>query len=394
MTTKIYNVNKREIASEFRIFQFWRLLHLSNMSHYITNETIKISNYYGQTENHNDLIIHVINADNDVHLALIDAPEEEQWLGCGSMWLIFLISSYFRYILYDYLFEQYQLNQLKPISVLILLVAVLDHVQLFLNAIYHTLITINNDSLEHVSGGLGFCTLIINMAAFTKIFSFVGGLMMAIYRILLVKQTNMVRNRIGEKNLLKIIFLVGMTVTVLMVELETLNDYQQLRRDRCVLSVPNMRSMAIILDEYGQSRGKPALYAYWRSMRIGLASALFVYMVAEFIIYAIFLHHMYQHNNSTDLRTLLQPEVITRRNRRNAITFFVQFCSFLVEFNWLVLFILISCMGSTQNGLFFIRHFLWSFSLAIIPIIEVLTSSVLRPRIIQLNIYDLIHGLN
>ena len=364
------------------------------MLDYITNETVIIPSYYGKTETRKDLIIHVVNADSDVHLPLIDAPEEEQWLVCASVWTLFLIGSYFRYILYEYLFQQYKSNELKPLNILTLVVAVLNHVNTLLNVMYDTLITINNDSLENVTGGIWFCIVLIYYAAFSKIFSFVGGLMMATYRILLIKKSDLVRYRIGLNNLLVIILLAGMTLTIVCTLLDALNDYQHLRRDRCVLSVALMRPMATVLDEYEQSRDKPSMYAYWLSVRVGLTSTGFAVMLSEIMIYVIYFHHLYRHDNSENLRRLLEREVITRRNQRNAITFFTQFCSFLVELIWMLLFILTSVIGSQQNGLAFIRHLFQFFSFASISIIEVLTSSVLRPKKFQLNIYNFIHGLN
>ena len=364
--------------------------------HILTNKTIILSKHYGQSETSDDFMISIISAHNQVHIDLIDAPETEQWLVCGSVWLLFLVGSYFRYILYDYLFYQYKSNEFKPIAIMTLLVAVLSHINTLLNVLYDTLVTINNDSLENVSGGLLFCTVLIYTAAFAKIFSFVGGLMMAIYRILLIKHSSLVRDRIGPKNLLKVILIVGLSLTVLCVVLDALNDYQHLRTSRCVLSVSLMRSMATTLDEYGQSRGRPSIYEYWRNVRIGLTNLGFVFLVSELSIYILYLHHMYRHDNSENLRRLLEPEVITRRNRTNAITFFTQFCSFLLESTWLVLIIATSLVGSHQNGLDFIRHIADTVSFASISIIEVLLSSILRPRcfIFKSNVYNLIHGLN
>ena len=339
-----------------------------------------LSQYHSQSETFDDLMISIITAHNQVHIDLVDAPETEQWLVCGSVWLIFLIGSYFRYILYEYLFHQYKANAFKVIAIMTLLVAVLGHVNTLLNVLYDTLVAINNDSLENVSGGLWFCTVLIYTAAFAKIFSFAGGLMMAIYRILLIKHSSLVRDRIGLKNLFTILLIVGLTITVSCVVLDALNDYRHIRTSRCVLSVSLMRSMAITLDEYGQSRGGPSIYEYWRSVRIGLTILAIVFIVSELIIYIVYLHHMYRHDNSENLRRLLEPEVITRRNRTNAITFFNQFCSFLLELTWLVLIIATSLIGSHQNGMDFIRHIADTVSFASISIIEVLLSSILRPR--------------
>ena len=361
------------------------------MSHYLTNETISLSKYFGQTEYKNDLTIHVLYANHVVH-HLLDAPETVLWIFCGSVWFFFLIGCYFRYILYDYMFQQ--LHEFKPINILTLLIAVLNHVHVLLVIIYLTLMVTNKVSLECISGGLWFFVVLIYFGAFAKIFPFVGRLMVAIYRILLIKRPYFVNYRIGQKNMLLIILFVGLTFTVFCVVLDSLNDYQHLRVDRCVPSVVNMRRMTITLDEYEQSRGRPSIYAYWRDVRIGLTTTGFAFIVAEITIYIIYFHHLYWHDNSENLRRILAPEDITRRNRRNAISFFTQFCSFMVELSWLVLLIITSIMGNNQNRLTFIRYLVFVLSFAMISMIEVLLSGTLRQRLFQLNIYNIIHGLN
>ena len=352
------------------------------MSYYLRNKTVVIPNHNVETESHKDLIFHVINANNDIHLPLIDAPEKERWLVFVSVWSLFLIGSYFRYILYKYMFQQYKTKELGSINILTLVIAVLNHVNSLLNVLYNTLVIINNDTLDNISGGLWLCILLIYYSAFSKIFSFVGGLMMATYRIILIKHSNFARYRIGLNNLFIIILLVGMTVTFVCTLLDALNDYQKLRRDRCA-SVALMRSMATILDEYEQSRGNPSIYKYWLNVRIGLSFTGFVVMIAEITIYAIYFHHVYRHDNNKNLQRLLEHDVIKRRNQRNAITFFTQFCSFLIELIWLILLILTSAIGSKQNGLSFIRNLAQFLSFASIAIIEVLTSRVLRSMIFK-----------
>ena len=365
------------------------------MAHYLTNQTISLSKNYGETEFNNASLIHVMSANNDVFPHWIDAPGEMQWKFLGCVWLIFLIGSYFRYILYEYMFQQYKLKLFEPINILTLLVVVLNHGDILLHYVMSTtLIVINNAPLENINGGLWFCVVLIYYVTFAKIFSFTGGLMIAIYRIILIKLPYLVKTRIERRNLLMIILFVGMSFTILCVALNSINDYQHLRMDRCIPSIAHMRSMAITLDEYEQSHGKPSIYAYWHSVRIGLTIVGFAFTVAEIIIYVVFFHHMYLHDNSEHLRRLMNYDVIRKRNRKNAMSFFTQFCSFCVEITWLVVFIITSTMGNKQNGLLFIRNLAGLLSYAIISIFEVLLSRVLRQRSFLLSIYNIIHGLN
>ena len=86
-----------------------------------------------------------------------------------------------------------------------------------------------------------------------------------------------------------------------------------------------------------------------------------------------------KHDNNERLRRLLEINVIKRRNRRNAITFFGQFCSFAFEFSFGIA-ILCAVKGHAPWIAVFI---LKALSFTSMSIVEVLTSSSLRPRIFK-----------
>ena len=101
---------------------------------------------------------------------------------------------------------------------------------------------------------------------------------------------------------------------------------------------------------------------------------------------------MYKHDNNDRLRRLLEPKVIKGRNRKNAITFIGQFCSFVIEFIGLLLLILAFTIGpkwAPDLAIEFRR-----FSFAIISMVEVLTSDELKKRLIKIELYIIIFGLN
>ena len=100
-------------------------------------------------------------------------------------------------------------------------------------------------------------------------------------------------------------------------------------------------------------------------------------MTAEITIYVLFFHHVYRNDNGEGLRRLLEPSVIRRRNRTNAITFFAQFCSFVFEFS-IGIVIISAVMGGAPFSAVYILKVI---SFTSMSIIEVVASNSLRQRI-------------
>ena len=134
-----------------------------------------------------------------------------------------------------------------------------------------------------------------------------------------------------------------------------------------------------VLDDYEQSRGNTSIIKYWRDVRITLGSILISMTIAEIILYAIFFYHMYQHDNDERLRRLLEPSIIQRRNKQNAVTFFGQFCSFVFEIS----FCIAGICAVRGDASYFVIFLLQTMCFTCMSIVEVLTSSSLRPRIFK-----------
>ena len=172
------------------------------------------------------------------------------------------------------------------------------------------------------------------------------------------------------------------------------NDYEHLIRDNCQL-IPR-KSIMILLDEYEQSLGKPSIYSYWTSMKLAISYSKVGMVILEIIIYAMFFIHMYKHDNNKLLRRLLTPNVTRNRNRTNAITFFGQFCSFVIEFSWIILYVITIPLDNKVGSLkefIVIRFIVRLMSFTCIPIIEVITSKPLRNRLYKFSLYDFIFGI-
>ena len=87
---------------------------------------------------------------------------------------------------------------------------------------------------------------------------------------------------------------------------------------------------------------------------------------------------MYQHDNDVRLQALLGSKVIRRRNQRNAITFFGQFCSFAFEIGLNM--VMISAVEGNASWDVVILFKMVAFTS--MAIIEDLTNPSLRRRVI------------
>ena len=116
-------------------------------------------------------------------------------------------------------------------------------------------------------------------------------------------------------------------------------------------------------------------------VRTTIFAILLILTSAEITIYIAFFHHIYKHDNNERLRLLLGPNTIKHRNRKNALTFFSQFCSFVLEVSFVTACILTLWIGSSKNLGYFLCTQLSKITLTGTAIIEVLASSNLRRKV-------------
>ena len=305
-------------------------------------------------------------------------------------WLSLVIGTYFRFIVYKYLFQQYKKKELTSVNKLSFTVVFIDHLSRTSGALATTLVILNGKGLDHVVGGYWFCTAQVLFGQFAFYYSFVGSLGVSIYRIILIKHNYFLKYVVGEKVMLSLILYGGILLTLIFTIILNSHDYDKLFDDTCMF-VPKMQVLQI-LDEYEQSRGNLSIFSYYVKINISNGVVMAFMTISELMIYIIFFHHMYKHDNNDRLRRILEPRVIKGRNRKNAITFIGQFCSFVFEFTGLLLLILAFTVGpkwAPDVAIDFRR-----LSFVIISMVEVLTSDVLRKKLFKINLYNIIFGLN
>ena len=320
--------------------------------------------------------IQILDAENVLRPNMLWRDKKVQWHIIGVVWSFVLFGSFFRLPLYSHFFEQYKKKEMTAANRLCLVLTLVQHLHVVLMVTNTTLIVGSETSLHEIPGGTWFCFFQMYLNDFSVGYCVIGSLGISIYRILLIKQNSWVKDCIGERILLNCILFGGISLTMILVLLLSSDDYKKLSLNTC-MAVPNMLFLET-LDEYEQSRGNSSPLSYFINVRISLGVILMSMMVGEISIYVIFYHHLYKHDNKEGLRRLLEPGVIKRRNRSTAITFFGQFCCFVMKLTILLIFLVALVQDGAHwnrgNVVMNVALTFWQFMFAIISMFEVLSS--------------------
>ena len=343
----------------------------------IDNLSISLAPDFNSVENRADFVIHIIRASDAMMDSILGIPKTSQWVLLGICWIIILIGSYFKYIVYKYLYLKHKLKDFKPINILILINAIIDHLTVLSLALTYTLVIITETSLKDLTGPW-FCYPVTIMYRFGIFYAFGGELGIAVYRTFLVRFDIQVKYIIGEEKLFYGILCSGLCMAALFTVLVSITDYENLFSQTCTIIQPDKRQVLQLLDNYEQGLGRPSIYRYWRDVRIIIGGFLALTTTTQIIIYFIFFRHIYKHDNTERLRRLLGTDAITLRNRVNATTFFGEFCSFIFNLTFVLFIHLAVWVGNNENGLVGIAVMVGGTTFSGQSVLKVFTSVPLR----------------
>ena len=331
--------------------------------------------------NDETFFIHILEGRDSMRPLILREVPKSSWIVCGIAWILIFIASYFRYILYSYLCRKYKEKQLTSIDALIIVQSIIQHLANISRILFFTLMLSEEESTEYWDWKMGstgkvFCVLFKTIAGFEHYYSCIGSLGIAIFRIMYIKFDMLVKDVIGATNLLVIILFGGLGLTSIFVSTLFISDYEHLQQEHCHLPV-NL-NLFRMLDEYEQGKGGSPIYGYFIYPRIAIGGIMLFMTISEITIYIIFFRFFYLHDNNEKLRALLEPHVIRKRNKTNAITFFGQFCSFLFEISIWILFTFAMLAGNVSVVLLAVFSILRTISFTCMTIIEVMTSNSLR----------------
>ena len=355
------------------------------------NETMLINLESDELQNNFSSRIEIVKVEDFLYPAILKRTKLSQWVIVFLFWLPIIIGTYFRFIIYEYMFRQYKSKELTEVNKLMLVVRLTNHLFIVCIPFATTLMVINGESLDQFTVGQWYCILQMVYIRYAYYYSFIGSLGISIYRILLIKHNYFLKNIIGKKVMANLILYGGVLLAIFFTLVQRSHDYNKLFDDTCMF-VAKLDIMHI-LDNYEQSRGDLSIMEYYTNVVYGNGLVGALMTISEITIYIIFFHHMYKNNNSDGLRRLLEPKVINARNRKNVITFFSQFCSFVLEFIGLLLLVASYTVGNRKNKLPLVAIAFQVISFAMMSAVEVFTSDVLRKNMFKINLYDVIFGL-
>ena len=350
------------------------------MSDHLQNITIPL--IVNNASVHDVIFINMVDANYAMDYNILRIEKYAQWLIIAFVWTTILIASYFRYILYSYLFQQYKTKEFRPINGLILFTSILEHATLVLLAVPYTIMVCVGAPLQAFTGPW-FCYPIAMFSRFVVFYSFIGGLGISVYRMIFIMYDAWVQDVITQRNVFYIVLFGGIVISSVFTLIISITDYEVLFIQTCTIMQPEKRQVLNLLDVYEQSRGNPSIYAYWHDVRVVITFCLLLMTITRIITYVILFHFLYRHDNNERLRRLLEQNVIKLRNRRNAITLVGEFCSFLFYLTFTVLLHLAVSMGDKENNFVGVSALLGGAGVTGKAVIEVLVSPSLRERLFK-----------
>ena len=341
------------------------------MKYLFENETIFLTEGIDKEKHSNEFSFHITRASSVITPAQLRIPKHQQTILCLAGWICMVVGSFYRYIVYRHLFNEYKKKKLSPINILIIFSIVISHLGILISVIYDTLVVYYGENLRIITG-YEFCFVVRFMFGFEMFYSFVSTLGIALYRILLIKQNNWVKYGIGEENLLHIILLIGL-ISTLGVGIALLTaDSLDIVGKKCII-IPGSDLLEII-GQYQQSLGYFPFYLNVNRLRRYIVLTLVFMALAELSIYICFFRHVHKNDNSESLLRALGSKVIKARNKTNALTFFSQFCSFIFQLAFILLMLFASLNLPSKSHAYVLATFLRKMSFAVMAIIEVKTS--------------------
>ena len=336
-----------------------------------SSKTVFFSYVNGEDINLIDASINLEDTEQAIEPVLWNLPNYLQIFLSVTGWFLIFIGSYFRLIVYKHLFKEYTAKQLTPINVLTIAYCLIQHSAVLSYQIYETLVVSYSDNLQNFAG-YWFCNGVRFIFGYEIIYSVVGGFGMALYRILLIKHDQFIKYKIGENNLLWAILLFGLLFVFFVIIMFIVADDMGFMSENCIMTPGS--EVLDILGNYQRSSGFLPTYFYWKQFRSFLILTMSSITLSEIAIYISFFYHLYKHDNSKSILSLLGSKVVKSRNKKNALTFFSQFCTFVFEISFLMLMVFAALISHNSKEKFVIAILLKKISFASIAAVEVFTS--------------------
>ena len=238
-----------------------------------------------------------------------------------------LVGSYFKSALYSYFCKNYKDLIEKPINLLLLVNAIIQHMACLILVAYITTVLFFNIRFADHIGEFG-CNIIWHAQVYYLAYRNVGSLGIAIFRLLYLRCNDWIKERVGR--VFWAVLLFSIACSAMLTEAFGAGNgpisRKQVAWNSCLGQSETLRE---ILDEYSFLTGQTS-----PSSELGphvAVSLSIVCVMTELACYIFFFNHVYHHNKGMLVRKVLTNGEFKRRRRVNAITFLGQFYGFVVE---------------------------------------------------------------
>lgn len=258
----------------------------------------------------------------------------------------FLVGSFFKAILYCFVFEgdtKHNWTQ-RPINALTLTSAFVHHVTHAWLVVWYLLALLADEPLVDLLDS-NWCHITQYIGVYGITYLSVGSLGISIYRVLYIRNELWVKNTIGERPLLTIICFLGIAISGLI----TMTFNMEGSSSRFQINMCNGISgtqAQIIMEYQVQQTNEPLPTTY---LQMGSISSCLMFQMIEFSIYIWFFIHRYRHDNG-NISKLLTEDIVRSRNMKNIGTFLGQFYGFIVEFSFLLVIFLLTISEDVENN--------------------------------------------
>ena len=337
------------------------------MTYYAKNLTIAVSSVSDISKD----LLQIVSAYSVMTQDFLTYSNVVQSMLVAFGWINLLLGSSIRFIIYKYIYDQYKMKDLTSINVFTLFLCIVQHFNIIMYEIDVTMMFVHGNNYQQITEK-SYCVFRRLMPTFEVFCTTTGGLGIAIYRILLIKKPFFAQETVGLKLLLGIMLTCVISLSTFLTVFLNYIESQQLVNETCMLALK--KDTLQILDDFEESSGNPRIYSTSIKLSLCIASLMICIATVELLIYAIFFHHLYKHDNTPTLRRLIGHGAIDKRNKRNALTFFSQVCSFLFEIGFtisLIIFFKFATSGSSISiAVIIIRRLYFT----LIGFIQVVTS--------------------
>ena len=288
------------------------------------------------------------------------------------------VGTYFKYALYQYMYDNRKEIRTKPIDFLILIQALIDHFGCIWITLTYTIGLTFNITFSNVFGDI-WCQVTYYTGLFQVVYRPIASLGIAILRLFYIKCTYLIRNIAFRIRLMITVLISGVVfAAILAVVFGSGNgpaSRKQVMWNFCTGTSTGFREN---VHNYSVLRGGTVPRSeLMTKMVVGIGIAA---VVGELVCYILFFRHLYSHDEELLKKKVIKVSEARKRHRRNSSTFIGQFHVFLVRCAIGILIAYTLTENASEHSRWWTAICLLS-EFGILSVVEVMTSYGLRQNL-------------